>query len=547
MKLYLHLCFVFLFLMSAFQTSAQTIVKIPQIDLIAYDSRGNYIFYQKQEENAYNRIHLELTNSFFQEKYNLASATSIEIDKDNPSTLEKIKENYQVILKSELKKQSLSDFKSYLSQNTWQVMSKRNDKESPVIFKTINPSLLSLAELRYGYARSGGFGSTYEESPDDDVKKWRPYGVKFLNIVYLEIDPNTYVALLNDSNNDKGIFIPLKNNEVALNNVFESITTKKLNPSDSLARIPEKLILDYFNAMNFFQPKKGDDGKSFLVNSFGDPVLKQSFDSINYNRYFIVGKEAETYTIYKTNLEKVKFDSIKSAYLYRSGLEVLEKNGAHYYNYKLEKIEQFPRAITLYCGTVPFKNYKLVAKENNKNPHRLILEEGHFGSSALESLFYLKGLSKNQKVTFLDNSISENTNSNSGFSFNNNMLRNILKVQEDGKFGLVSYNLEKAKLHKPKPEYNVFANGDSIEIPSLRIKEGSIKVKEVLSMRFDSIVFKAKEQQVYLYNEGKVGIYPQQEEAVYDSIQQQTNSFYYFLKNEIKGYLDRKKFIEYLD
>lgn len=71
-----------------------------------------------------------------------------------------------------------------------------------------------------------------------------------------------------------------------------------------------------------------------------------------------------------------------------------------------------------------------------------------------------------------------------------------------------------------------------------------LEANVLLPITFDKIE-KREDQLVYIYKNGKVGIYPEQEKPLYDSIQPLTRSFYRITKNGKKGYLDIKTFQEY--
>ena len=50
---------------------------------------------------------------------------------------------------------------------------------------------------------------------------------------------------------------------------------------------------------------------------------------------------------------------------------------------------------------------------------------------------------------------------------------------------------------------------------------------------------------VYIYKDGKVGLFPSNKAPVYDKLEQRTLSFYYIKKDGIEGWLDIKTNNEY--
>ena len=68
--------------------------------------------------------------------------------------------------------------------------------------------------------------------------------------------------------------------------------------------------------------------------------------------------------------------------------------------------------------------------------------------------------------------------------------------------------------------------------------------EELLPIVYDNIE-QQKDGLIYIYKDHKIGIYPQQKKAVYETITPQTHSFYKIIKNGRAGYLDIRTMREY--
>lgn len=70
------------------------------------------------------------------------------------------------------------------------------------------------------------------------------------------------------------------------------------------------------------------------------------------------------------------------------------------------------------------------------------------------------------------------------------------------------------------------------------------RAQKIVTVIYDNLELKG-DGLVYFYKDNKVGIFPRHKTVQYDSIQQQTNSFYKIYRNGKKGWLDIKTNKEY--
>ena len=97
---------------------------------------------------------------------------------------------------------------------------------------------------------------------------------------------------------------------------------------------------------------------------------------------------------------------MRSAYFYRDGIEMLNKQGAAYYTIEGERIEKFPKISYSLCGTVYETRYSLKKTLKNQKTHIIMLYGfGGFASKfEAERRNYLSDRSADETLSFINGS-----------------------------------------------------------------------------------------------------------------------------------------------
>lgn len=91
---------MFLFFLSG-HLYAQTIIKMPQVDIVGYYNSGYYHLYNKVADNKYYSIDLDFDSVFDRDKDSMSSTFSIKIWDDDFYTLDEVKNDNAVIVKKD--------------------------------------------------------------------------------------------------------------------------------------------------------------------------------------------------------------------------------------------------------------------------------------------------------------------------------------------------------------------------------------------------------------------------------------------------------------
>jgi hypothetical protein len=286
-------------------------------------------------------------------------------------------------------------------------------------------------------------------------------------------------------------------------------------------------------------------------------IFEEVYDTIVKNNFFIKMVKGDKITIYRSeSLEKIEIPNLKQAYFESNGLDVLTNLGAHYYDNSITKISTFPKSDNLNCGTVFFENYRLKYAEKS-GKHSIEIAQGYSGDMLDETILEFNGIPENiDSIRFLSGILYTSESVNSLY----NTYPNRLKIKKEGKSGIYSYAVDEAIYHtkektkaKEKSDYDTsIINGDTIFVPVDIIpieisltKKGSVTLKQVLPFVYNDIQQNTKDGLVYLYKDGKVGIYPNYTTTPFDDLHAKTTSFYKICKNGKQGWLDIKIFKEY--
>jgi hypothetical protein len=370
--------------------------------------------------------------------------------------------------------------------------------EKRYFISVVNRYLVSLQV----YERCSNFQEKYATTLDNTNQKWCMKNVFHLHPLVYDFSNNKQIYAFLFGSFPMCYILPLSDgNKIFINDhINKEMVSTNLKES-FLAQLHENDFKELEE--NFFQIKP--KGNKYELITFGNVnVLPQTYDSIEQNKFFILAKDGNRTDIYNRYLQKLNFPTLKAVYLYRTGIQVLDNNGAYCCDVNGNKVKELPEEkIHFTCGNVTSYRYEIM-----KKPMPYVeLSGGQLGESYVIKQYNLTDRNENENITFVNNKTFTGSGNKPQW----------LRVQQGNLFGLFEY------------EYH---------------KSHQLKGKQLLPIAFDKIE-QDKNEQILFYQNGKVAIYPQFSTPQYDVLVPITNAFYQIEKNGRKGFLDIYTLEEY--
>ena len=513
-------------LLFASLAQAQKEISPRRIDLLAYNAQGYLSFYTQKQKDKF----LELEFDYQEDEkadYDNMDVYNLILNYYNDDNLKSLKEieeaDNKIIYPKDIRHTTLRDFVG----KTFKTLPPVYDKDTHTIIKILNPRLALMWDI------------DKEEEEEDYSYQRREY----FALRPISLGKGRYIYLLSDDSRIEAFIVPLKGKTLFLNTTDTAVlTATERFPSsykeDFIGYDPEESML--------LRPK----GRRYeLINIYNEKVIPGKYDTIYYNEYGIVGIRGNKFELYDSYLQKKKFKGMRSVYLYREGIEMLDKQGAGYYSMNGERIEKFPRISYSLCGTVYESRYSLKEDpDRTEYPYYMLYRFGGFASEfEAEKRHYLSDRSPEETLSFVNGS------SHIVWDGNDYVVNSIypypqfIRVQRGNKYGLFEYTYQKelddtsytTGAEETESDETYLHRRTLRKYPSVHITG-----KELLPIDFDNIQ-QHKDGLIYLYKDNKIGIYPRQKQTVYEKIEPQTHSFYRIVKNGKEGYLDIRTMKEY--
>ena len=215
-------------------------------------------------------------------------------------------------------------------------------------------------------------------------------------------------------------------------------------------------------------------------------------------------------------------------------IEVLNQQGAAYYNEMGEQIKEPTKYPIFVCGTVAKWTYSLIKK---KGEH--LMKYYLFGPGTREEedkRYLLSGCLSTDSVTFLNWSKEFTRSENSDILHQLNIHPKWIRVGRKGKFGIIAYDYVQPKYVEPKC---IMPKKDDWKDPVYIYPVVKCTGKVLLPIDNDQVILK-EDGLIYFYKDHKIGLFPRDTTPVYDSIERVTKSFYTIKKDGIAGWYDAK-------
>lgn len=526
-----HFIITLLFLLIVPVAKAQQQVKLNDIDLVVYTNDDTDIKLFKVVNNKYIPVYFDVREN------NLGFFYIVLKDKA-PKTLEELNftEEDKLLYIKDLPELDPEEIRktTYKIIGKWK---KKGKETNELALKFLNSDVAVLQELYYGEKmRYGGFGSNiaYE---DDTIKRWRVYNNKYKAVIDLSFRNNKHIFLLNDRYSTDHLFIPTKEKTLLISNYYELSELQKTTKYQT----PNIENFDRYDITDFFSLVKTNT-KYTLQNKFHKQVLQAEYDTITFNYYFIIAKNKKEIAIYNQKFEKLAFENVKAAYLYREGFEILDNSGARYYNSELKEIVKFPEISYMLCGTVSSTEYN-IGFDEKRHKHTVTITNGGYGGGASlggNQKIILNNIDSNYTVSFIDNKKAYYWDENDSVTDTKSGYPHLIKVFDGKKYGIFEF-LYETKYSKPQKN-----NSDEIVRPPFRLKKHAENGKKILPIVYDAIEMNYDDGLIYFYKDTKVGIFPRDTKVQYNSIEQVTNSFYSVERDGKDYWLDINTNKEYL-
>lgn len=537
---------LFLYCCTATSLYAQQRLSLPDADAIGYDEDGYGIkVYTKVGNDCYVRrylrkelkkVSLDETSEMGMIGWNLSSV------EDTLSRSDIEKEGQCMVFADSLRFISLEDYVGKTFDINEDGKWKRNEVNSNYVLKFLRSDLAFVQQLRYTDTKEYDYdNSTISTFVPDSVTTWRTKNSEPLLPLVLELKGGKNVLLFSHRSFEYLLLPTIKS--VQFVKLFREHQPAELTEAGSKYAAAAPYDFWSFNIKDFFGVKKTAEGRCLLLNAFGANVLKQDYDNIVYIGRFIVAKKGNSVDVYNLYLEKLNLGNIMAAHEIPNCIigcvNVLNRNGAFYYDEMGKKMKN-PWKIQLgVCGTVPSWTYTLLKKHGQ---HQLKYYTGGIGVTCEEDKRYvLSDCQPSDSLTFLDGEKKYKCNGNSWILSEINVCPEWIRVERNGKYGILAYDYQQP--NNVKPETSTKHYGDwqrPLEIYPVRFLKG----KTILPMVYDSIIMR-NDGFIYFYKDGKVGLFPRDKAPVYDELEKKTRYFYHIVKNGVSGWLDIKTNEEY--
>ena len=496
---------------------AQTETSFRHIDVLIYNTEGDLYFYWQKGKDKFLELELDYEEDekadYKQELYDLKLTYD---DKEDWETLKEIKRGgKKIIYLNDIQHTTLKDFVG----KTFKTLPPIYDKNTQTILKILSPKLALLCDI--------------------DIEEKDPYQDRdYYSLRAINLGKGRNIYLLSHNGYIEGFIVPLKDKTLFLNDRETTKLVATQYPSsytdDFIAYKPEDYML--------LRPK----GKRYeLIDIYKQKVLPGRYDTIYYNKSGIIGKRGRKFVLYDSYLQKKEFKGMRSVYFYRDGIEMLNGEGADYYQISGERIEAFPKIVYSLCGTVHEKSYSLEKDPNKREyPYYILYSSGGFASEyEAKKEHYLSDRGAEETLSFVNGKRGIVWDENDSFTGTIYPHPELIRVQQGNKYGLFGYTYQEKLEGDDYTEIEL--EGSPFYKRMLRVYPDVYLIgEELLPVVYDNIE-QQKDGLIYIYKDQKIGIYPQQKKAIYEKITPQTYSFYKIIKNGREGYLDIRTMREY--
>lgn len=530
------------------ETKAQQTLSFPDVDAIGYsDNPYDIVLYTAVGPNKYcKRILTTDSKSAFVEK---GSEMNIDYwkalkEKDIMTKEEILAQKNNFLKVSDIPSTSLNDYIGKIffinEDGAW----RREGQGTSLILKFIQHNTASIQEVYYGTERDQYNQKVTSISLPEKKEMWRIDRATHYTPLILKFKDNKQIIVLKSTwgGSFNYLLIPGSKKDILINRSSSYPAAELKEEIEKYAETKPYDFTQYF-IKRYYGLRKTENNKVQLINRLGENVLGEDYDHISYDDRFIIAQTKDKIDVFNLYLNKLNLGKIKVAReVPRSvcgRIEVLNDEGAAYYDEFQQKASKPIRRILGVCGTVSHWSYDIV---NEKGVYMMQKTSTGPGWEYQEKVkFILTDCQPDDSVLIINGSKNFSYNANYGINGEIKINPSLIKVGRNGKFGILRYNYDFDKNIQPK----IVANKpDNYPLELHYYPTQKVKGEILLPIENDSIIMQ-QDGMILFYKDGKIGIFGRDKTPVFEELTQQTKSFYYFRKDGKEGWIDRETDTEY--
>ena len=530
------------------ETKAQQTLSFPDVDAIGYsDNPYDIVLYTAVGPNKYcKRILTTDSKSAFVEK---GSEMNIDYwkalkEKDIMTKEEILAQKNNFLKVSDIPSTSLNDYIGKIffinEDGAW----RREGQGTSLILKFIQHNTASIQEVYYGTERDQYNQKVTSISLPEKKEMWRIDRATHYTPLILKFKDNKQIIVLKSTwgGSFNYLLIPGSKKDILINRSSSYPAAELKEETEKYAETKPYDFTQYF-IKRYYGLRKTENNKVQLINRLGENVLGEDYDHISYADRFIIAQTKDKIDVFNLYLNKLNLGKVKvvrevprSVY---GRIEVLNDEGAGYYDEFQQKASKPIRRILGVCGTVSHWSYDIV---NEKGVYMMQKTSTGPGWGYQEKVkFILTDCQPGDSVSIIDGSKNFSYNANYGINGEIAINPSLIKVGRNGKFGILRYNYDFDKNIQPK----IVANKpDHYPLELHYYPTQKVKGEILLPIENDSIIMQ-QDGMILFYKDGKIGIFGRDKTPVFEELTQQTKSFYYFRKDGKEGWIDRETDTEY--
>ena len=530
------------------ETKAQQTLSFPDVDAIGYsDNPYDIVLYTAVGPNKYcKRILTTDSKSAFVEK---GSEMNIDYwkalkEKDIMTKEEILAQKNNFLKVSDIPSTSLNDYIGKIffinEDGAW----RREGQGTSLILKFIQHNTASIQEVYYGTERDQYNQKVTSISLPEKKEMWRIDRATHYTPLILKFKDNKQIIVLKSTwgGSFNYLLIPGSKKDILINRSSSYPAAELKEETEKYAETKPYDFTQYF-IKRYYGLRKTENNKVQLINRLGENVLGEDYDHISYADRFIIAQTKDKIDVFNLYLNKLNLGKIKVAReVPRSvcgRIEVLNDEGAGYYDEFQQKASKPIRRILGVCGTVSHWSYDIV---NEKGVYMMQKTSTGPGWEYQEKVkFILTDCQPGDSVSIINGSKNFSYNANYGINGEIEINPSLIKVGRNGKFGILRYDYDFDKNIQPK----IVANKpDNYPLELHYYPTQKVKGEILLPIENDSIIMQ-QDGMILFYKDGKIGIFGRDKTPVFEELAQQTKSFYYFRKDGKEGWIDRETDTEY--
>lgn len=530
------------------ETKAQQTLSFPDVDAIGYsDNPYDIVLYTAVGPNKYcKRILTTDSKSAFVEK---GSEMNIDYwkalkEKDIMTKEEILAQKNNFLKVSDIPSTSLNDYIGKIffinEDGAW----RREGQGTSLILKFIQHNTASIQEVYYGTERDQYNQKVTSISLPEKKEMWRIDRATHYTPLILKFKDNKQIIVLKSTwgGSFNYLLIPGSKKDILINSSSSYPAAELKEETEKYAETKPYDFTQYF-IKRYYGLRKTENNKVQLINRLGENVLGEDYDHISYADRFIIAQTKDKIDVFNLYLNKLNLGKIKVAReVPRSvcgRIEVLNDEGAGYYDEFQQKASKPIRRILGVCGTVDHWSYEIV---NEKGVYMMQKKTTGPGWGYQEKVkFILTDCQPGDSVSIIDGSKNFSYNANYGINGEIKINPSLIKVGRNGKFGILHYDYHLDKNIQPQ----IVANKpDNYPLEFHYYPTQKVKGEILLPIENDSIIMQ-QDGMILFYKDGKIGIFGRDKTPVFEELTQQTKSFYYFRKDGKEGWIDRETDTEY--